>query len=304
MTTDNAIQKQSFAEWESLLSESYVPLAVEPDREAVFHGNIARTSMPGFDLSTISGSGQRIRRTKRGIARTEGEFLLVSILTQGSGRLHQDGRVAVVGAGDMVLYDTSRPYHWEMDASWAHVVVQTPLESVRDNSTVVPTAVAVRAASPGGVVAGFFRDLARIQQIAPDQANVLADNGIALLASAVRLAAGELPTGLAGEALGREHVLAYMRRRFTDPGLTVDEIARACLLSRRSLYRVFDEGGIGAELRRMRVEHARALLVGERGRSMASIALASGFASDRQFFRAFRCEVGMTPGEYREAHGA
>ncbi|MFE1593194.1 helix-turn-helix domain-containing protein [Nocardia sp. NPDC058705] len=298
---------ESFAEWESFLSESYVPLAVDPDRGAEFHGAIHRSRMAGFDLSTISSSAQRIRRTKRGIARTEGEFLLGSIVVEGIGRLHQDGRVAVVRAGDMVFYDTSRPYHWEIDESWAQVVVQTPLESVRAEAGAelgkMPTAVALGSHTAAGVVATFFRDLARIEQAAPEHANVLADNGLTLLASAVRLAAGELPTGPPAQALVREHVLAYMRRRCTDPRLNVDEIAQACLLSRRSLYRVFGDEGVGAALRRMRVETARALLLGDRARSMASVAASSGFSSERQFFRAFRWEMGMTPGEFREAHG-
>lgn len=296
---------EAFAQWESLLSESYVPLSVDPERGEAFHGRIVRGSMPGFELSTVGASGQRIRRTRSGIARTDGEFLFVSILTEGFGRLHQDGRIAVLRPGDMVFYDTTRPYHWDIDGSWSQVVARVPLHLLREyvptDRAAMPTAVTVSAESPGGVVAGFFRDLARIQQVAPEQATVLADNGVKLLASAVTLAGGALPTGQSAQALSREQVLSFMRARCTDPNLTVDEIARACLVSRRSLYRLFDEPGDGlsAVLRRMRVECAQLLLVRDTGRSTASIATASGFASERHFFRAFRLETGMTPGEYR-----
>ncbi|MFD4442708.1 helix-turn-helix domain-containing protein [Nocardia sp. NPDC058519] len=297
---------ESFAEWESLLSESYVPLMVDPCDDGAFHGRIERTSQPGFDLSTISAGAQRIRRTTRGIAKTEGEFLLVSILTEGSGLLHQDGRVALVRPGDMVFYDTSRPYHWDLGAPWAQVVVQTPLEVLRQqlgsgSNTPLPTAVTVTADSAGGVVAGFFRDLARIQESAPGHATVLADSGVKLLASAVRLASGDIPSGEPAEALSREQVLAFMRTRCADPSLTIDDIARACLVSRRTLYRLFGdvEDGLSAVLRRMRVECARTLLARYPGRATATVALASGFASERHFFRAFRMETGMTPGEFR-----
>jgi len=300
---------EAFAEWESLLSESYVPLAVDPERDEVFHGRIVRGSLPGFELSTVGASGQRIRRTKSGIARTDGEFLFVSILTEGFGRLHQDGRIAVLRPGDMVFYDTTRPYHWDIDGSWSQVVARVPLsvlgEHIPTGRDALPTATTVHAESPAGVVAGFFRDLARIQQSAPEQAVVLADNGVKLLASAVTLAGGALPTGQSAQALSREQVLSFMRSRCTDPALTVDEIARACLVSRRSLYRLFDETGDGLStvLRRMRVECAQVLLLRDTGRSTSSIALASGFASERHFFRAFRVETGMTPGEYRLVTG-
>ncbi|MFJ2665114.1 helix-turn-helix domain-containing protein [Nocardia fluminea] len=297
--------RESFAEWESLLSESYVPLMVEPGDGGTFHGRIERSSQPGFELSTVSAGGQRIRRTRRGIAKTEGEFLLVSILTEGSGLLHQDDRVALVRPGDMVFYDTSRPYHWDLDGQWSQVVVQTPLEVLRQQlgpgGFPLPTAVTVTADSAGGVVAGFFRDLARIQQSAPGHAAVLADNGVKLLASAVRLASGEIPSGQPAQALSREQVLSFMRTRCADPSLTIDDIARACLVSRRTLYRLFGdvEDGLSAVLRRMRVECARTLLTRDPGRATATVALASGFASERHFFRAFRLETGMTPGEFR-----
>ncbi|WP_410873821.1 helix-turn-helix domain-containing protein [Nocardia sp. A7] len=298
---------EHFAEWESKLSESYVPLAVDAQRDQPFHGRIQRHRLRDFDLSTVSGSGQRIRRTKRGIARTDGEFLLASIVTEGFGRLHQDGRIAAVRPGEMVFYDTTRPYHWDIEGSWAQVVVQAPLAELRTQmgteSARLPTAVTVAADSAGGVVAGFFRQLAAVQRAAPEQAAVLADNGVSLLASAVRLAAGELPTGEPAQALSREQVLAFMRARCTDPSLTIDAIARACLVSRRGLYRLFDEVGEGlsAVLRRMRVECAKAMLVGDSLKSTASIAASAGFSSERHFFRAFREETGMTPREYRLA---
>lgn len=301
---------EAFAQWESFLSESYVPLAVEPAPDPSFHGRIVRGSLPGFELSTVGASAQRIRRTRRGIAGTDGEFLFVSILTDGFGRLHQDGRIAVVRPGDMVFYDTTRTYHWDLEGAWEQVVARVPLSLLDEYLAVdrgaLPTATTVSADSPGGIVAAFLRDLARIQQSAPGQATVLADNGVRLLASAITLAGGVRPSGESAQALTREQVLAYMRANCTDPGLTVDMIARACLTSRRSLYRLFDDPGEGlsAVLRRMRVERARGMLVFDTERSTTAIAYAAGFASERHFFRAFRVETGMTPGEYRVAAAA
>ncbi|MFF2087744.1 helix-turn-helix domain-containing protein [Nocardia sp. NPDC058176] len=299
-------ESESLARWESFLSESYVPLVVDPDRGRPCHGEIQRERLPGFDLSTISVSSQRIRRTRSGIARTDGEFWVASVLTEGFGVLRQDDRIAAVRPGEMVFYDTTRPYQWDIDDSCTQVIVMAPLDAVREQlggeNTTLPTAVTVAADSAGGVVAGFFRDLARVTQAAPTRASVLADSGVALFASAVKLAAGELPVGQPAQTLTREQVLTFMRARCTDPALTVDEIARACLVSRRSLYRLFDEVGEGLStvLRRMRVERAQSMLVGDPTRSTASIGVAAGFSSERHFFRAFRVETGMTPGEYRQ----
>ena len=46
---------------------------------------------------------------------------------------------------------------------------------------------------------------------------------------------------------------------------------------------------------------AQALLRADTWRPLESIALASGFAGERQFYRVFRQETGFTPGEFRVA---
>ncbi|MFC4124763.1 hypothetical protein [Nocardia rhizosphaerae] len=72
-----------------------------------------------------------------------------------------------------------------------------------------------------------------------------------LFGSAVLLAAGARPVDTPAETLGREQVLAFLRDHCTNPELTIDDVARACLLSRRSLFRLFDGPGdsLGTTLR-------------------------------------------------------
>jgi AraC-like DNA-binding protein len=103
--------------------------------------------------------------------------------------------------------------------------------------------------------------------------------------------------------MARQQVLAFLRARHGDPGLGVDDVAHACMISRRTLYRLFEgtPDGIGGLLRGIRIEHARALLLSDASRPAESIALACGFAGERQFYRVFRHETGCTPGEFRAA---
>ncbi|MFC9897660.1 helix-turn-helix domain-containing protein [Nocardia sp. NPDC127579] len=298
-------------EWEALMARTYVPLAVDADPEGPFYGRLTTGSLNGpadFSLSTIAGSNQELRRTARHIARSDEEYLLASIQTRGRACLNQDGRSAYVSDGDMVFYDTSRPYNWTNPGEeFEQVVVQIPIALLRRQPGMgrleLPTAVTVPAASAAGVVAGFFRDLARVRDEAPDQAEILASSALDLMGSAVSLTARTLPIDTCADALGREHIMSYLRQRCTDPDLSIDEVARACHISRRTLFRLFKGAGDSytGTVRKLRVRHAKTLLTREQSIPPALVAFESGFASERTFYRAFQLETGMTPSEYRLA---
>ena len=97
----------------------------------------------------------------------------------------------------------------------------------------------------------------------------------------------------------RAELLESMRRtieaRFTDPDFTTAELASGAHLSLRAVQAVFAEAGTSpaAEIRRVRLEHARGLL--EQGAGVQSACLASGFLDPGTFGRAFRQRYGMAP---------
>jgi AraC family transcriptional regulator of adaptative response / DNA-3-methyladenine glycosylase II len=56
---------------------------------------------------------------------------------------------------------------------------------------------------------------------------------------------------------------------------------------------------LGEELRERQVKRAEELLA-QTGKSIAEIAVASGFGTERTFYRVFRALRGMTPGTFRK----
>lgn len=73
---------------------------------------------------------------------------------------------------------------------------------------------------------------------------------------------------------------------------------------RSTLYRLFRhvDGGVTTVLRQRRIEHAQALLIAAEEVSPAVVALACGFRSERQYYRVFKQELGLPPGQFREEH--
>ncbi|MFB4204396.1 HTH-type transcriptional activator RhaR [wastewater metagenome] len=87
--------------------------------------------------------------------------------------------------------------------------------------------------------------------------------------------------------------------------LTVAAIAREAGVGTSRLFTLFDTHfgtSPGRYLARQRLHHARWLLETTR-RPLAEIALASGYADQSTFTRAFRRETGMPPAAYRRRHG-
>lgn len=95
----------------------------------------------------------------------------------------------------------------------------------------------------------------------------------------------------------RESMYRTIEFRFPDPGFTTAELASAAHLSIRSVQAVFADAGTSpaAEIRRVRLEHARALL--EQGHAVQTACLASGFLDPGTFTRAFRQRFGLAPSQ-------
>ena len=95
----------------------------------------------------------------------------------------------------------------------------------------------------------------------------------------------------------RESLCRIISSRFEDPQFTTAELAGASHLSTRSVQVLFAEAGTSpaAEIRRVRLEHARALL--EMGHAVQTACLASGFQDPGTFARAFRQRFGHSPSQ-------
>ncbi|MEV6273889.1 helix-turn-helix domain-containing protein [Nocardia sp. NPDC051832] len=303
----DALADETLVYWPEFIDDLHVPSTRwAPARVDAFQGasSYARYD-EDVEVALARASSFDARRTRWYITSSAEPQLCVYLQTAGRTRIEVGERTFEVGPGEMVLFDGGRPVGWAAEDAFEQVSVRVPLRRLREHSGLrrleVPEAVRVAPDSPLGVIARFLRGVAYQQLTVPEQAAALAAHAVPMLTSALLMTAVHAP---GPPALTAQEVLAYIRGRYTDPGLTVDRIAAGCAVSRRTLYRVcaaFD-GGVGAVLRRMRVRHARNLLRVSPARSLSAVAVASGFVNERQFYRAFRQETGMTPGEYRSIH--
>ncbi|MFC5066008.1 helix-turn-helix domain-containing protein [Actinomycetospora atypica] len=299
-STSSVGPDQAFDYWHDLICDAFVQLSASPKGRGSFAGDIEHHELEDVGLSVVSADGQRVDRTRDLIARSHEDYLLASIQLEGAGRVHQDGRAAGLTAGTMAFYDSTRPYTLDFDHRFRQLVVQVPKSAVGLGRTLGATAVALDPTGAGRLASDFFVGLAREHALG-HSAPALAQHAIGLFEFALGLAASTAPTATGTDAAVLERIRTTIARAAGDPELGADDVAAACHVSRRTLFRVLAADGCSFRdlLRHERVRRAKALLRADEHLPVAVVAARSGFAGPAQFHRTFRDAVGVSPGAYR-----
>lgn len=261
------------------------------------------TSLRSDDLppETVLSSA-RPAPTVLGPALDHEPTIVLTVQVSGSTLVAQGDRQAVLGPGDLVVYDGSRP----------HTVLRTDRAELR-SFALSRRALAARDEALDAVcglrIAPEDNPLARV--VAAYFA-ALADGPAALLAGPsidlVRALLAAQPARrepAAAPLVGR--VREYVRAHLADRDLTAASIAAAHHVSVRHLYASLARAGIGLHdtIRSWRLEECRRDL---RAPACAHLTVGSvgarwGFADASHFGRMFRAAYGVTPREWRSGRG-
>ncbi|TCK27532.1 AraC family transcriptional regulator [Pseudonocardia endophytica] len=296
-STRSVDETDAFDYWRDMICDAFVQLSARPRSPEPFSGHIAHSDLDTVQLSTVTAGPQQVDRTTSLIARSHEEFVLASIQLDGRGVVQQSGRDAVLDAGSMAFYDSTRPYTLGFDGPFRQLVVQVPKRALTTRLLTDGTAVPLGRDGPARLVSDFFVGLARGAGSGAEM-QALAPHAIGLLDFALGIAAdGARPNQAAVSRRVRDAVAAAADQ----PDASVDTVAAACRTSRRTVFRALSEDGTTFTelLRAERVRRAAQLLRTRPDLPVAVVAARSGFAGPAQLHRAFRRELGTTPGEAR-----
>ena len=305
-----------FDGWQSLVSDSFVPLDTEPQRRGGFTGRISARDYDSVVMSQINADPHAVLRTPGLISRTRSDehgatanYFKVSLQLDGHGLLIQDGREMALAPGTLAIYDTSRPYTLSFDSDFSSYVMMFPQSRVN----LPVAAVGQLTATPigadhqlGAVVAQVISQAGAMLPTLNRTTGVrLAGNVVDLLTTVM---ADEL-TAAGGEADERQRmwdeITDFIDAHLSDPQLSPSTIAAAHFISVRTLHQVFEGSGetVAGEIRRRRIDRCRTDLADPRQRQtpVAAIGARWGLSDPAHFSRLFRSVVRQPPAGFRRS---
>jgi AraC-like DNA-binding protein len=306
--SDTLPERDQFASWREACCQHVY--AITPDREdrGGFRGAMKARRLAGLDVVELRCESHRVLRRREDIARAASDtYYLYSQVGEAAWFLQEDRHVLAL-RGDIVVADPNLPFSTGSSGDFDFRIWRIPRRSL-DRYLALPgrlPMIHLRRDSPEcELVSSCLGALARDgERIDPRIAEPVADHLVRLVAIAAGIAPELQQCGReAVRSAALRRVMEYAGQNITDPALSPRTVAARVGMSVRKLHMLFEPTGVsfGEWLHQRRLDEARLLLLNPAtaARSIVDIALSVGFNDLSTFYRAFRTQFHMSPGECR-----
>ncbi|MFS8201870.1 helix-turn-helix domain-containing protein [Streptomyces sp. CWNU-52B] len=311
-STDVVEAPERFALWEAATEQSHMRNRLRSDDQDDFRARMRGLDLGEVQVAALSYPHLEIARTGKLIRQSDPEVYQINYFLGGEGAVSTGGGDAALRVGDLLVMDSSRPYHGDVRSTpggWSHVTIQCPRGLLPLPDKTVQRLLAVPISGRhgmGGVFTRWLADLnARAAEFTPDDVPTLVSVTLDLLASTIArcLDTEEALSPEARRIALRARISTFVERHLADPAMTPQAIADAHHISLRHLQQLLaeDDTSPAAWIRHRRLERCRLDLANPRlyTRPIQAIAEHWGFTNPTHFSRLFRLTYGIPPRDYR-----
>lgn len=311
-STDVVAAPERFALWAEATEQSHMRNLLDSNDRRDFRARMRGLDLGEVQVAALAYPHLEIARTTRLIRQSDPEVYQINYFLRGQGIVSLDRRDVTLGAGDLVVMDSSRPFRGDVHAGpgrWSHVTVQCSrgLLPLPEKTVQRLLAVPISGRSGmGGMFARWLSDLnARADEFTPADIPTLTSVTLDLLASVIArcLGAEESLTGETRKTALRARINAFVEQHLADTDMGPQTIADAHHISLRHLQQLLAEDGTSpaAWIRHRRLERCRFDLADPRlnARRIQAVAARWGFTDPAHFSRLFRAAYGIPPRDYR-----
>jgi AraC-like DNA-binding protein len=294
--------------WLDTVCTQILPVKIDLRHDRLPAARMSCATLGALRIRDVVGGDHVYTRDTADIRRGDPETVQVGMPLGGRSIMIQDGREAVLNGGDMVLYDSSRPFTLVMESQFHWQVFLLPKAKLRRSDRELAQVTAIPLSGARGMsraVSAFLRGLAAEVtglEGSPGAA-ALGENAADLIATMVRSRFGRQWDVADPDAVLIQAIETYLRDHHADPDVDPQRVAAAHGLSVRRLHALFEPTGhsVAGRIREERLAAIRRDLrdPGLAHRSIARVAAMHGMRNPSAFARTFRSVEGVTPREYR-----
>ena len=314
MSTARIPAAKQFAFWREAVCNDFLHIDCQRNSSLPFFGEVASTQVQRLTFSRIGVRDEvsplRYVRESSHIRRDTNEFVFLSLHLSGPCSISQDGRDANLKSGDIVCFDNSRPYS-AIAAGAEQLMLHIPRDLLveRVGQTNRITARAIPRSSPmAALVGNFLREVIPvIGRVTPATACRLVEVSLSLVTTAFAEWTAQAVVNHDSARISHLYrAKALIEKNLSDPDLSPEAVAKACRISVRYLYNIFNEENttVSEWIWQRRLEKSRRELSDPLSgdRSISNIALDCGFNNFSHFSARFKEAFSMSPSEFRREH--
>jgi AraC-like DNA-binding protein len=309
LNTSSSVPDRRLAVWQDIVCDTFVGLDCRSEIREAFWGAVSQSAVGPATFTRVDSCAQRVFRTPSRIARASQDYVLVALGNSGVNGVYQDGREAIVTAGQFVIYDTTRPYELRFDDSFSQTILQMPRKLLQQRIGAFDALTATTFSSDRpleGLAYEFLVSMSKvIDHVDPATATRLLDQGLDLIAMAF---AERMHQRSPDQSVHRSALLYRLKNtiltQLSDPELSMSGVAAAIGISPRYASDLMADEQISfrSYVQSQRLERCKRDLSdpAHAARHVSDVAFAWGFNDLAHFSRIFKQRFGASPREWRE----
>lgn len=290
-----------FGYWHDVVCGRFVPASSLDKSQNDFDASLVTRAVGPLEISHFRAPPHFWSREKKHISADDHDDILLSILLNGSGALEQDRRTVVQRQHEIVLYDTSQAFRYDLASEI--VLVKIPRRLLASRYTNLRSLMAVGVRTDLSLNA-LLMDLATRTMLldVPDDSSTtvgarLASSVLDLVSAVIDLEIEERGALNHQRMSQLERAQRYAVANLGDENLSPEAMAKRGAVSLRTLNRLFAKIGTTPMRwvwqRRLQASHS-ALSEGC-ATSVTDAAFQFGFSEVSHFSRSFKAAYGVSP---------
>lgn len=270
------------------------------EQDRPFAARLRKVALGKVNLCDLRFSPMASRRDAACLRRMPDDDVFVALMKTGTGRLVQDDRIALPAIGDLVIYDSARPFLWEFEQDTRMIIARV---ARRQMAARLPdlahlAARVVRPSQPlASTIAHTMTDIVELESpLSETCSQRLGNSFLELLTASLEASLTAPGRKVTDEDLVRQ-AKTFLLAHIEDPDLDLATVANSLGVSLRTLCRAFAADGTTAIrwLWRQRLELAHRLLAEGQARTIGQVVMQCGFSDFSHFSRAFKKAYGVMP---------